>query len=195
MGDVLERPQVHPFVMPELPGGHVSVILHVRKVQSAVMQESMYGGWMSAKKGEVKSLLEFNSLSNSSRAIAVLFGNNMSVACWWPLVIYHAIEECLPVPTDLPGQSREGSHPDDLPDMLWWHVLLLAVLVPKLPFVPIPLGVQLLPLPCLQPSCSAEYCMQVKSPPRCKALYFNATEPQSYAWTRRRRPRTSLQLS
>jgi hypothetical protein len=47
------------------------------------------------------------------------------------------------------GESRDP-HPDDLPDVLRGHVLFLAVLVPKLPLVPIPFRVQLLPLPGLQ---------------------------------------------
>ena len=45
------------------------------------------------------------------------------------------------------------AHPDDLPDMLRRHVLLLCFLIPKLSLVAISLRVQLLPLPSLQKWC------------------------------------------
>ena len=41
------------------------------------------------------------------------------------------------------------AHPDDLSDMLWWHVLLRRLHIAEFPLVSISLGVQLLPLPCL----------------------------------------------
>lgn len=46
-------------------------------------------------------------------------------------------------------QQRLKSYPDDFPDMLWGHVLLLSFHVAVLAFFPISLCVQLLPFPCL----------------------------------------------
>lgn len=44
---------------------------------------------------------------------------------------------------------RKGRAPDYLSDVLRWHILLLCLDEPKLPLLPISLGVELLPLPRL----------------------------------------------
>ena len=43
-----------------------------------------------------------------------------------------------------------AAHPDDLPYVLWRHILLRRLHIAKLPLVSISFGVQLLPLACLQ---------------------------------------------
>ena len=48
------------------------------------------------------------------------------------------------------AMSGVGTYPDDLPDVLWWHVLLGRLHIAKLPLISISLGVQLLPLSCLR---------------------------------------------